>query len=147
MCSFIRGLSAGILTLLLVTVALLSACGGPVTSGSNMLIDVRVLTDKPQPGYEPLPGQPSEVGIYEFYLQQPDLPGSGSFRKIGSIALQPIGPGEYRGSGQVAKIDGTLCVGYPPLNFIDGQACVKIDQALPQVEVTVHYWKSMDAVQ
>lgn len=112
------------------------------------MVNVTVTVDPPPPdtGYAPLGGEPAEAGVYEFRLERPDVPGSGAFNKIDTIALQRSGPAEFKGSKTIAKIKGTMCVGYPPVNFIDEKACVTIDQSKSQATVVVRYWKLQFAI-
>ena len=112
----------------------------------RVLVNVRVLTDEPPILYQLIEGTPSDVGVYEFYLERSDIPGSGVFKKLDSIALEKVRDNEFYGRKAISKIDGTLCVGYPPTNFIDGAACVKIDQSQKEVNVIVHYWKTGEAI-
>ena len=109
----------------------------------TITVHVNVLLDQPQnPGYRLRSGQPQTAGIYEFYLKNPDLPGSGAFREIDSIPLHEVKQGEYYGEKTLNKIEGQLCVGYPSTNFIDGKSCIKIDQSLQEADITLHYWET-----
>jgi len=111
---------------------------------NNILARVHVLIDRPAPGseYELMEGEPKNVGVYEFYLKKPGLPGSGAFKKLDSIPLNRLNEAEFYGEKLVKRIGGALCVGYPSTNIIDGKACVEIDQGQDEVDVTVHYWKT-----
>ena len=113
-------------------------------TANNILVRVHVLTDSPSPDseYELREGEPRTVGIYEFYLKKPGVPGSGTFRKLGSISVNKLSNTEFYGEKLVKRIDGTLCVGYPSTNIIDGKACIEIDQSQDEVDITVHYWKT-----
>lgn len=120
-------------------------CPEPIPAEENkILIRVHVLTDQPEDKftYELMSGTPTEVGVYKFYLKRPDLPGSGTFEKVDVITLQKIENDTYYGGKFIKKINETLCVGFPPVNFIDGKACVEIDTNENETNVTVHYWET-----
>ena len=130
------------------TLALVAAAtsGCAAKTENEILFHVRVLTDEPPDSYHQLlEGTPDSMGVYEFYLEQPDMPSSGAFRQLDSIPLEKVNE-EFYGTKSINKIDGTLCIGYPSTNFIDGQACVKIDQTQNEVDITVHYWKTGIAI-
>lgn len=127
-------------TILTLPIALLGCVQQPANS---ILVHVRVLTDHPLgSGYELREGEPRTVGIYEFYLKKPGLPGSGSFKKLDSISVNKVNDTEFYGEKLVKRIDGTLCLGYPSTNIIDGKACVEIDQSQNEVNITVYYWET-----
>lgn len=113
-------------------------------AGNDILVHIHVLTDHPAPGseYELREGKPKTVGVYEFYLKKPGIPGSGAFKKLDSISLDKLNETEFYGEKLVRGIDSALCVGYPSTNIIDGKACVVIDQSQNEVHITVHYWKT-----
>lgn len=116
----------------------------PPPGKMDILVKVHVLTDSPASGseYERKEGEPQRVGVYEFYLKKPGVPGSGAFKKLDSIPLKKINTIEFYGEKRVTKTSGALCVGYPATNIIDGKACVEIDQSKDGVETTVHYWET-----
>lgn len=133
------------IALILTLVLTLAGCGAGQEEPANaILVHISVLRDQPQPGseYELREGEPKNVGVYEFYLKKPGVPGSGTFKKLGSISLDRLNQTEFYGQNTVKRIDGTLCIGYPSTNLIDGKACVEIDQSQDEVRVTVHYWKT-----
>lgn len=111
---------------------------------TNMLVHVQVLKDQPEASgeYEIRQGEPENAGVYEFYLEKPGVPGSGIFKKLDSISLHKVNETEFRGKKLISRIDGTLCVGYPSTNLIEGKACVEVDQSRSEITVTVHYWKT-----
>lgn len=119
-----------------------SGCISSYSSSPNtVLLHITVINDYPSSDhYEKIADNPTEVGVYEFYYTRPDLPGSGTFKKLDTITLQRKGYLRYVGEKKIDKIDRTLCVGYPPVNFIDGDACVEINQHLNEVSLEVHYW-------
>ena len=125
--------------------ALILALVSQPAYGEEILIKVCVIKDEPIRGYALIEGEPTAVGVYRFYLEKPEVPGSGRFEKIDEIPLTKV-DGKYCGEKLVKKINGTLVVGYPSTNYIDGRACVEVDQSKDIVNVTVHYWKSMLAV-
>lgn len=137
-------LLAQIVLLLTLVVTIAGCAGGEEEPANTMLVHVSVLRDQPQPSseYELREGEPNNVGIYEFYLKKPGVPGSGTFKKLGSISLDRLNQMEFYGQKRVKRIDGILCIGYPSTNLIDGKACVEIDQSENEVSVTVHYWKT-----
>lgn len=108
----------------------------------KILMHVYVLKDHPEPNYELKEGIPKDVGIYEFYYKKPRLPGSGAFKKLDSIPLNKLNETVFYGEKFVKKINGTLCVGYPSTNFIDGKACVRVNQSQNEVNITIYYWKT-----
>lgn len=114
------------------------------TSDTGLLIQVHVLTNAPNPNtnYELIEGSPQSIGVYEFYLKTPGIPGSGVFKKLDSIPLEKMNESEYFGKKSIKKIDGTLCIGYPSTNIIDGKAIVRIDQSQSEADITVYYWKT-----
>lgn len=130
--------------ILLLTVTLAGCVGENENSANTMLVHVSVLRDQPEPSseYELREGEPKNVGIYEFYLKKPGVPGSGTFKKLGSISLDKSNEMEFYGQKWVKRIDGILCIGYPSTNLIDGKACVEIDQSQNEVDITIHYWKT-----
>lgn len=113
-------------------------------TNANILIHVHVLKDQPEPSseYELREGEPKNVGVYEFYLKEPGIPGSGTFKKLDSISLDKVTKTEFYGRKLISRIDGNLCVGYPSTNVIDGKACVRVDQSQNEVNITLHYWKT-----
>ena len=118
-----------------------------VPGEDEILVEVHVLTDQPETAdYEPKEGEPESVGVYEFYLKEGGVPGTATFRQLDSIPLDKMGAADFNGTKIIKKIEGTLCVGYPPINFIDGKACVEIDQSQSQVNITVHYWETRIAI-
>jgi len=128
------------ITILTLSIALLGCVQQPPNS---ILVHVQVLTDRPAGnGYELREGEPETVGIYEFYLKEPGLPGSGTFKKLNSISVDKLDDTEFYGEKLAKRIDGTLCVGYPSTNIIDGKACVEIDQSQDEVNITVYYWET-----
>lgn len=121
----------------------MAGCG----SEDNIMVRVHVLADQPQiSNYVLRDGDPENVGIYEFYLERPDLPGTGAFRQLDSISLDGVNETEFYGEKRVPRIDGILCIGYPSTNFIDGKACIKIDQDQNEINITIHYWKTDVAI-
>lgn len=138
------------LTLLIVGIVILTlpialvGCVQEQEPANSILVHVRVLTDHPAHGseYELREGEPKSVGIYEFYLKKPGLPGSGTFKKLDSIPLNKVENTEFCGEKLVKRIDGILCVGYPSTNLIDGKACVEIDQSQDEVNVTLYHWET-----
>lgn len=107
---------------------------------------VYVFKDSPESNYELREGTPSNVGVYEFYYKKPKLPGTGAFKKLGSIPLNRINETAFYGEKSVRRINGTLCIGYPSTNFIDGKACVRVDQSQNEANLTVHYWETNIAI-
>jgi len=130
--------------ILLLAVTVVGCAGSGKQPANTILLHVHVLTDHPAPGseYELREGEPKAVSIYEFYLKKPGIPGSGTFKKLGSIPLDKLSETEFYSEKFVKRIDGTLCVGYPSTNIIDGKACVEIDQGRDEVDITVHYWET-----
>lgn len=138
-------LNAQIVLILLFAVAAVGCVGpGGQPAENGVLVCVHVLADHPAPGsgYELREGEPKNVGVYEFYLKKPGLPGSGAFKKLDSIPLNRLNEAEFYGEKLVKRIDSALCVGYPSTNIIDGKTCVEIDQGQDEVDITVHYWKT-----
>ena len=121
-----------------------SSTGASQDPTGQVLVKVHVLADVPPSGseYKLKSGQPRKAGVYEFYLKQPALPGSGAFKKIDSIRLKKTGDAEFYGEKRIKVIDGVMCVGYPSTNLIDGKACVEIDQNQDEIEITIHYWET-----
>ena len=113
--------------------------------GKEILIKVCVIKDEPMRGYVMIGSEPTAVGIYRFYLEKLGVPGSGKFEKVDEIPLTKVN-GKYCGEKFVEKINDTLVVGYPSTNYIDGRACVEVDQSKDEVNITVHYWRSLIAV-
>lgn len=134
--------SLAILLAILLAVFVIRYTGTEKPAADTILVHVYVLKDNPDLHYVLREGNPESVGVYEFYYKKPNLPGSGAFRKIDSIRLNKLNETTFYGEKRIKKIDGILCIGYPSTNFIDGKACVKIDQSKREVSVTVHYWKT-----
>lgn len=139
------------LWLLIASLLLACACNLAITSvpsqpsnREDILVKVHVLMDSPPPGsnYVLMKGEPKRVGVYEFYLKDPGLPGSGRFTRLDSISLKRLSSTELYGENQISRISGTLCIGYPSTNIIDGKAIVELDQSKTEIEITVHYWKT-----
>lgn len=122
----------------------IGGCTAQEPANDSIAVHIHVLKDQPQPGseYEPKEGEPTNVGVYEFYLKKAGIPGSGTFKKLDSISLNKVNETEFYGKKLISKIDGNLCVGYPSTNLIDGKACVKVDQSRSEISITVHYWKT-----
>ena len=129
----------------LVLVSFFSGCINMEEDKNKMLIHVYVKQDQPKSGYAAMEGIPTKVGIYRFYLENPDVPGSGRFEKLDEIPLERKNR-QFYGEKLVKKINDTLCIGYPPVNYVDGMACVEIDQSEKEANVTVHYWRTMMGV-
>ena len=112
------------------------------TPTPEISINVYVNTDQPTEPmtYELMDGTPTEVGVYRFCLREPKLAGTGAFEKVDEILLGKINESTLYGEKTIDKINATLCIGYPPVNWIDGNACVEIDQTKKEVNVTVYYW-------
>ena len=114
---------------------------------SEILVRVYVVKDPPiYTDYELMEGTPACVGVYRYYLKDPMLPGTGTFELIDQIPLEQKFELTFYGEKRIKKIEDTLCIGYPPTNFIDGYACVRVNQTKEGVEATVHYWKTSIAV-
>lgn len=135
--------------LLLVSVLFLLACAScaphsPSDTSDRILVRVRVLTDKPlsTSEYRLKDGTPRKVGVYRFYLKQPDLPGSGAFEQVDSIRLKKTDGGQFYGEKWIKRTEDTLCVGYPATNMIDQEACVQIDPGQSEIDVVVHFWET-----
>ena len=114
-----------------------------------ILVGIQVVKDEPDNvDYQVKEGEPDSVGVYRFYFEKEGLPGTGAFQELDSIPLHKSSKtkDEFHGSKGVKRIDGVLCVGYPPTNFIDGKACIRIDQTQDEVNVTVHYWETSIAI-
>lgn len=107
---------------------------------------VYVFKDSPESNYELREGTPNDVGVYEFYYKNPKLPGTGAFKKLDSITLNRINETAFYGEKSIRRINGALCIGYPSTNFIDGIACVRVDQSQNVVNITVHYWETNIAI-
>lgn len=116
------------------------------------------------PLYQPRENVPTEVGVYRFYLRNPEEPWTGTFELLDTIPLQGLGENLYFGKNVIDKlgevvrypdtnipIDNALTIGYPsvghPLrgdqNCIEGRAVVEIDQSKNEVVVLVHYWETL----
>jgi hypothetical protein len=115
-----------------------------------VLVDVTVKTDLPDSmKYELIEGVPTAVGIYRFYLRDEEVPGSGVFEKVDTISLESVNGSCFCGkklidkTKLISKTNETLCIGYPAVNFIDGKACVEINQSKKEENITVHYWKTL----
>jgi hypothetical protein len=114
---------------------------------NKIMVHVYVLNkDNPEPRYEIKEGIPKNVGVYEFYYKNPELPGTGAFKKLDSIPLNRINETAFYGEKSITRINGTLCIGYPSTNFIDGKACVRVDQSQNETNITVHYWETNIAI-
>lgn len=115
-----------------------------ITPADEILLSVFVIIDKPDDTmvYELFDKNPTQVGVYKFYLINPNIPGSGTFKKMDEISLERINESTFYGKKRITKINGTMCTGYPPINWIDGIASVEINQTEEEVAVTVHYWKT-----
>ena len=112
--------------------------GDTVPIGTNLR--VYVLTDTPNSTiYEALNGTPTTVGIYEFYLKDPLIPGSGDFRLIDQIPLEMVNQTCYYGEKWVEFDCGAVCVGFPSTNFVDGIAVAPLNEN--DSTVIVHYWR------
>jgi len=112
----------------------------------GIAVNVYVLKDSPESNYELREGTPNNVGVYEFYYKNPELPGTGTFKKLDSIPLNRINETAFYGEKSIRRINGTLCIGYPSTNFIDEKACVRVDQSQNVVNITVHYWETNIAI-
>ena len=108
----------------------------------DIAVNVYVLKDLPESNYELREGTPNNLGVYEFYYKKSNLPGTGAFKKLDSIPLNKINETAFYGTKSIRKINGTLCIGYPSTNFIDGKGCVRVDQSQNETNITVHYWKT-----
>ena len=115
-----------------------------ITPVDDILVGVFVITDQPEDEmvYELMDRNPTQVSVYKFYLKDPEIPGSGTFEKMDEISLERINESTFYGKKRITKINGTMCTGYPPINWIDGIASVEINQTEEEVAVTVHYWKT-----
>lgn len=133
--------------IILLSAGLIAGCvmkdeSKPPANENTILMHIYVFTDHPEPNYELKEGIPENVGIYEFYYKDPKLPGSGAFKKLGSVPLNKLNESVFYAEKQVKRINGTLCVGYPSTNFIDGKACVRVNQTQNEANITVHYWET-----
>ena len=112
----------------------------------GITVHVYVLKDFPESNYELREGSPNNVGVYEFYYKKSRLPGTGTFKKLESIPLNRINETAFYGEKSIRTINGTLSIGYPSTNFIDGKACVRVDQSQNETNITLHYWATNIAI-
>ena len=108
----------------------------------GIAVNVYVFRDVPESNYELREGTPNNVGVYEFYCKKPELTGTGAFKKLDTIPLNRINETVFYGEKSIRRINGNLCIGYPSTNFIDGKACVRVDQRQNETKIIVHYWKT-----
>ena len=138
---------AAVLLIFVSAVVVVAAAGCIYSPEEKCLVaHVFVFKDSPESNYELIEGTPNNVGVYEFYYKKPKLPGTGAFKKLDSIPLDRINETAFYGEKSIRRIDGTLCIGYPSTNFIDGKACARVDQSQNVVNITVHYWETNIAI-
>lgn len=147
-------------SLVLLLLVILFLASGCITESSvinppekdKILVYIYVLKDEPEykSTYKLMNGTPIEVGVYKFYLEHADLPGTGIFEKVDVITLKKISDNEYYGKKYIKEINETLCIGYPSMNhpvfgnqnFIDGKAVVEIYENSKEVNMTVYFWET-----